>query len=88
MKDKSNTFQDSGKGTFSSLDLSICHPSLYFDFDWSTWKKWSFPIVIENIQTHEEEHNPKLKLDKANLDLFHILCDESLSTTTLSTSSL
>ena len=28
MNDKSNTFLDSGKGTFSALNLSICHPSL------------------------------------------------------------
>ena len=25
MNDKSNTFLDSGKGTFSALDLSLCH---------------------------------------------------------------
>ena len=25
MNDKSNTYLDSGKGTFSSLDLSLCH---------------------------------------------------------------
>ena len=33
MHDKSNTFLDSGKGTFSALDLSICHPSLYFEYE-------------------------------------------------------
>ena len=35
MNDKSNPFLDSGKGTLSALDLSLCHPSLYLDFDWS-----------------------------------------------------
>ena len=39
-----------------------------------------FPIVIESIKTFEEDHNPKLKLNKANWDLFHTLCDESLTT--------
>ena len=79
MNDKSNTFLDSGKGTLSALDLSLCHPSLYLDFDWSVCEDQHgsdhFPIVIESIQTYEEEHNPKWKLNKANWDLFHSLCD-------------
>ena len=90
MNDKSNTFLDSGKGTLSALDLSLCHPSLYLDFDWSVCKDQHgsdhFPIVIESIQTHEEDHNAKWKLNKANWDLFHTLCDESLTTTSLSDS--
>ena len=45
-----------------------------------------FPIFIESIQTHEEDHNAKWKLNKANWDLFHTFCDESLTTTSLSDS--
>ena len=63
MNDKSNTFLDSGKGTLSALDLSLCHPSLYLDFDWSVCEDQHgsdpFPIVIESIQAHEEDHNAK-----------------------------
>ena len=84
MNDKSNTFLDSGKGTFSALDLSICHPSLYLDYEWSVCEDQHgsdhFPIVIESIKTSEEDHNPKWKLNKANWDLFHTLCDEFLTT--------
>ena len=90
MNDKSNTFLDSGKGTFSALDLSLCHPSLYLDFDWSVCEDQHgsdhFPIVIESIETHEEDHNPKWKLNKANWDLFHTLCDEFLTSTCFSDS--
>ena len=90
MNDKSNTFLDSGKGTLSALDLSLCHPSLYLDFDWSVCEDQHgsdhFPIVIESIKTFEEDHNPKWKLNKANWDLFRTLCDESLTTTSLSDS--
>ena len=88
MNDKSNTFLDSGKGTFSALDLSMCHPSLYLDYEWSVCEDQhgSDPIVIESIKTSEEDHNPKWKLNKANWDLFHTLCDESLTTTSLSDS--
>ena len=53
MNDKSNTFLDSGKGTVSAIDLSLCHASLYLDFDWSVCEDQHgsdhFPIVIENI---------------------------------------
>ena len=38
------------------------------------------------LKTLEEDHNPKWKLNKANWDLFHTLCDESLNTTSLSDS--
>ena len=90
MNDKSNTFLDTGKGTFSALDLSTCHPSLYLDYEWSVCENQHgsdhFPIVIESIKTSEEDHNPKWKLNKANWYLFHTLCDESLTTTSFSDS--
>ena len=54
MNDKSNTFLDSGKGSLSALDLSLCHPSLYLDFDWSVCEDQHgsdhFPIVIEVLK--------------------------------------
>ena len=91
MNDKSNTYLDSGKGTFSSLDLSLCHPSLYLDYDWSVCEDQRgsdhFPILIESVRTHDEAHSPKWKLHKANWDLFNTLCNESLTDTTLSDSS-
>ena len=63
MNDKSNTYLASGKGTFSSLDLSLCHPSLYIDYEWSVCEDQHgsehFPILIESVQTHDEDHNPK-----------------------------
>ena len=91
MNDKSNTYLDSGKGTFSSLDLSLCHPSLYLDYEWSVCEDQHgsdhFPILIESVQTHGEDHNPKWKLHKADWDLFNNLCNESLTDTYLSDSS-
>ena len=91
MNDKSKTYLDSGKGTFSSLDLSLCHPSLYLDYEWSVCEDQHgsdhFPILIESVQTHDEDHNPKWKLHKSNWDLFHTLCNESLTNTSLSDSS-
>ena len=91
MNDKSNTYLDSGKGTFSSLDLSLCHPPLYLDYEWSVCEEQHgsdhFPILIESVRTHGEDHNPKWKLHKADWDLLNNLCNESLTDTSLSNSS-
>ena len=91
MNDKSNTYLDSGKGTFSSLDLSLCHPSLYLDYEWSVCEDQHgsdhFPIFIESVQTHDEDHNPNWKLNKADWDLFQTLCNASLTDSFLSDSS-
>ena len=62
MNDKSNTYLDAGKGTLSSLDLSLCHPSLYLDYEWSVFEDQHgsdhFPILIMSVQAHDEDHNP------------------------------
>ena len=62
-------FLDSRNGTPSALDQSLCHPSLYLDFDLSVCEDQHgsdhFPIVIESIQTHEEDHNAKLETQQS-----------------------
>ena len=35
MNDKSYTYFHSNTGSFSSIDLSLCHPSLYLAYSWS-----------------------------------------------------
>ena len=90
MNDKSHTYLDSGKGTVTSIDLSVCHPSLSLDFYWSVCENQHssdhFPIIIESIQTSTEYHNPKWKLNEADWDLFHSLCDQTLPSLSLSES--
>ena len=53
MNDKSHTYLDSGKGTFSSIDLSLCYPSIFLDYHWSVCEDQHgsdhFPIIIESI---------------------------------------
>ena len=50
MNDKSHTYLDSGKGTFSSIDLSLCHPSIFLDYGSSIYEDQHrndhFQIVI------------------------------------------
>ena len=45
-----------------------------------------FPVIIESLQHSSEDHNPKWKLNKADWDLFHSLCEESLTAVSLSDS--
>ena len=35
MINKHSTYLHPASGTYTALDLSVCHPSLYLDFDWS-----------------------------------------------------
>ena len=83
MNDKSHTYLHPATGTFSSLDLSLCHPSLILDFDWYVCDDQHgsdhFPVVIEDINPSTEDHNPKWKLNKANWEQFHLLCEQDLS---------
>ena len=82
MNDKSYTYLHPATGTFSSLDLSLCHPSLLLDFDWSVCEDQHgsdhFPIVIESVIASAEDHNPKWKLNKAYWEQFHLLCNNFL----------
>ena len=82
MNDKSYTYLHPATGTFSSLDLSLCHPSILLDFDWSVCEDQHgsdhFPIVIESVNASAEDHNSKWKLNKANWEQFHSLCNNFL----------
>ena len=83
MNDNSHTYLHPASGTFSSLDLPLCHPSLLLDFEWyfcdDQYGSDNFPIVFESINFSSENHNPKWKLNKANWKQFHLLCEQSLN---------
>ena len=83
MNDKSNTYMHYPTGSFSSIDLSFCHPSLFLDFNWSVCKDQHhsdhFPIIIKSNTSTVEEHNPKWKLNKANWEIFQSLCTDKIT---------
>ena len=78
MNEKSYTYHSPSTKSFTSIDLSFCHPSLYLDYDWSVCeaqhKSDHFSIIIEQNTFSTEDHNPKWKLNRANWDLFNTLC--------------
>ena len=83
MNDKSNTYMHYPTGSFFSIDLSLCHPSLFLDFYWSVCKDQHhsdhFPIVIKSNTSTVEDHNPKWKLNKANWEVFQSLCTDTIT---------
>ena len=91
MNDKSQTYLHPATGHFSSLDLSLCHPSLLLDYDWSVCDDQHgsdhFPVLMESVICSDDDHNPKWKLNKANWELFHTMCDNELSVEHFSDSS-
>ena len=82
MNDKAYTYLSSSAKSFSSIDLSFCHPSLFLDYDYTVCKDQHnsdhFLIIIEQNTFSTEDHNPKWKLNRANWELFNILCTGKL----------
>ena len=80
MNDKS--YHSPSTKSFTSIDLSFCHPSLFLDYNWSVCEDQHnsdhFPIIIEQNTYSTEDHNPKWKLNSANWDLFNTLCTGKL----------
>ena len=74
MNDRSYTYLHPATGNFFSLDLSLCHQSLFLDFNWSVYDDQCgsdhFPVIIENVNTSSNDHNSKWKLNKANWELY------------------
>ena len=66
MNDKSYTYHSPSTKSFTSIDISFCHPSLYLDYNWSVCEDQHnsdhFPIIIEQNTFSNEYHNPKWKL--------------------------
>ena len=68
MNDKSYTYMHFPTGSFSSIDISLCHLSIFLDFNWSVCniqhQSDHFPILIESNTSTVEDHNQKWKLIK------------------------
>ena len=66
MNDMSYTYHSQSTKSFTSIDLSFCHPSLFLDDNWSVCEDQHnsdhFPIIIEQNTYSIEAHNPKWKL--------------------------
>jgi hypothetical protein len=79
LNDKSHTYLHPATGTFSSLDLSICSPSLYLDYQLSVHDDLCgsdhFPTILTNDWTSDSEPISRWKFSKADWSLFSNLCN-------------
>ena len=80
---KQATYLHSPTRKYFSLDLAICSPNIYLDFNWSVLDDLHgsdhFPIVIKEIDSDPEEHHPRWNLNKANWETFSLLCEETIT---------
>ena len=74
-------------GTYTSLDLSICYPTLFLDYEWKVHDDLCgsdhFPIFLNNIAPHLEEPITRWKLIKADWPSFKALCETEINNTIL-----
>ena len=75
---KSYTYLHPATGTYSAIDLSICDPSLFLDYNWKvhddTCGSDHFPILLENTTDELSKKTPSWNLGKANWDGFKTSC--------------
>lgn len=82
LNDNKSTYLHPATGHFFALDLCICHPNIFLDFEWSVHDDLHgsdhFPTVITEINKSKDEFYPQWNLQKANWEKFQILCREHL----------
>ena len=63
LNDGSYTYIHPGNGRKTAIDLSLCHPNLFLDFDWHLEEDQCgsdhYPIVIKSNVPQPEENIPK-----------------------------
>lgn len=81
--DGSPTYLHPGHGTFSAIDLSICDPALFLEFEWrvleDTHGSDHFPIVLQNVEGTREVGQLRWKLHKADWTSFEKHCLETIT---------
>ena len=87
--DNKPTYLHPATGTYTSLDLSICYPTLLLDYEWKVHDDLCgsdhFPIFLNNIAPGVEEPSEKWKLNKADWPSFKALCESEINETILKT---
>lgn len=77
------TYIHPGYGTQTAIDLTMCHSSLYLDYNWDTYKDTCgsdhLPIILTSCDSRPQEKITQWQLHKANWELFKLLCEIELS---------
>ena len=82
---KISTYLHPATSTYTSLDLSICYPTLLLDYEWKVHNDLCgsdhFPIFLNNIMLQLEEPITRWKLAKADCPSFKALCETEVNNT-------
>ena len=83
--DNKPTYLHPATGTYTSLDLSICYPTLLLEekVHDDLCGNDHFPIFLNNIGSGIEEPSEKWKLNKADWPSFKALCELEINETIL-----
>ena len=83
LNDRSSTFLSSATGSRSSIDLTICDPSLMLDLAWSVYDDLCgsdhYPIVTKINKPTCHPSVQRWKLQKADWPAYHDLCEQYLN---------
>jgi len=87
LNDKTSTYFHPGSGSLTSIDLTLCSPSLLLDFSWKVGPdpcgSDHFPIILENDGPPSLERVQRWKLAKADWGQFQHLCSTRLHQTAI-----
>ena len=82
LNDKNSTYLHPATGSYSSLDLSICSPEIFPDFNWKVCDDLHgsdhFPIQVSEIGPSVQQRPQRWKLHKANWEQFRVHCEQSI----------
>ena len=82
LNNQNHTYMYPATGTFTAIDLTLCDPSIYMDYNWKvhndTCGSDHFPIILESSSTNTEQKTPKWNLHKANWEDFQEQCQNQL----------
>ena len=63
-----HTYLHPGSGSFTAIDLSLCHPSLYLDYEWKVCEDSHgsdhFPIIMYESEETDSDKIPKWNFKK------------------------
>ena len=82
LNDKSSTYLHPATGSYSSLDLTICSPGIFPDFNWKVVDDLHgsdhFPIQVSEVGPSLQQCPQRWKLHKANWEQFKVHCEQSI----------
>ena len=83
LNDKRPTYLSPATGTTSAIDLSLCTPSIFLDWEWSVEEDSCgsdhFPIVLHITHFLNSERSPRWQLHRADWEYFQSTCSREIN---------